>query len=92
MTTTKTLMSATLRSEPVNLETTLRSATLEEAHKLFSVVKAALKAKGMTIVYRSQYNEFRVNHKGGKEITAYYTSDLADAYSSGLDMARREGR
>lgn len=31
--------------------------------------------------------EFRVNFTGGKEATAYYTTDLEDAFATGVEMA-----
>jgi hypothetical protein len=31
--------------------------------------------------------EYRVNFVGGKEATAYYTNDLADAFGTGVAMA-----
>lgn len=46
-----------------------------------------LKAHNVTIK-RSEGNEFRVNFKGGKEATAYYTSDLEDAVLTGISMAK----
>ena len=46
----------------------------------------ALKACGMQIA--SQPGEYRVNYRGGREATAYYTDDLADALSTGKIMAQ----
>lgn len=36
--------------------------------------------------------EFRVNFRGGRESTAYYTDDLDDAYATGCDMAAQRAR
>jgi hypothetical protein len=55
----------------------------------FKEVKDALKKIGMTITYKSEYSEYRVNFISGKEETAYYTNDLDDAYLTGQDMAKR---
>jgi hypothetical protein len=43
---------------------------------------------GMTLT-RTEYDEFKVNFRGGREATAYYTSDLDDAFATGIDMALR---
>jgi hypothetical protein len=45
-----------------------------------------LKACGMLIA--SQPGEYRVNYRGGREATAYFTDDLADALSTGKIMAQ----
>lgn len=47
--------------------------------------KAELEVLGMTI--RKEAGEYRVNEKGGKEATAYYTDDLDDAVRTGREMA-----
>lgn len=52
--------------------------TLKEAKK-------ELNAIGMSISKRD--GEYRVNYKGGKESTAYYTNDLGDAVSTGVEMS-----
>ena len=49
--------------------------------------KKALAALGM--ILRKRDGEYRVNHRDGKEGTAYYCDDLGDAYHTGVDMARR---
>jgi hypothetical protein len=45
-----------------------------------------LKACGMQIV--TQPGEYRVNYCGGREATAYFTDDLADALRTGKIMAQ----
>lgn len=50
--------------------------------------KATLKPYGVTI-YKSYGDEFRVNFKGGREATAYYTNDISDAVATGQLMAIR---
>lgn len=36
--------------------------------------------------------EFRVNFRGGREATAYYTDDLDDAFATGCSMAAHRAR
>jgi hypothetical protein len=53
--------------------------------------KAELKPLGITITYKSTWNEYRVNfqqNRGGSEDTAYYTDDREDAVATGREMAR----
>lgn len=47
--------------------------TLKEAQKYVSSL-------GLTL--RHSFGEYRVNFKGGKEATAYYTNDIKDAVST----------
>lgn len=42
------------------------------------------------VVLTVKDSEYRVNFRGGSELTAYYTNSLEDALGSGLDMARRK--
>jgi hypothetical protein len=52
--------------------------------------QARLRAVGVTL---TKYDgEYRVNVKGGMEISAYYTNDLDDAVVTGEDMAQRQPR
>jgi len=53
----------------------------------FNTARAQLKALGIQLQYSNDYNEYRVNLKGGREATAYYTNDLDDARDTGLYMA-----
>jgi len=39
-----------------------------------------------TISYRRNEGEYRVNFRGGKEATAYYTNDLRDAVQTAISM------
>jgi hypothetical protein len=56
-------------------------------------VKEAIKTlSGHGLVIKSNYGEFRVNFKGGREETAYYTNDLMDAVHTGLSMARQRDK
>lgn len=56
----------------------------------FSDVKQALAAVGMTIRKTGMDDELEVNFADAQtDAAAYYTDDLADAYYTGLDMARR---
>ncbi len=49
--------------------------------------KAQLRARGMVLTKKAEYGEYRVNYKGGREDSAYYTTDLKDAVGTGLLMA-----
>ena len=55
----------------------------------FAQLKQACSQLGMTITYRAQWNEYRVNFKDGSEATAYYTDEKSDAYETARDMAAR---
>jgi hypothetical protein len=43
------------------------------------------------IVMTVRDGEYRVNFKGGKEATAYFTNDLKDALNTGIAMAKSKG-
>lgn len=62
-------------------------ASGEKVAATFSSAKLDLKQVG--IVLSVLDGEYRVNFKGGSELTAYYTNSIEDALGSGLDMARR---
>jgi hypothetical protein len=51
--------------------------------------RAILRDLGLSIRKTPGVPEYRVNYAGGPEGTAYYTSDLADAVSTGRAMATR---
>lgn len=55
----------------------------------FREVRQRLRTVGVAISFRAHSDEYRVNFRGGREATAYYTSDIEDALGTGLDMARR---
>lgn len=58
----------------------------------YPTVKRELASIGITITKtKDQSGEYRVNFKGGAESTAYYTNDLGDALSTGIDMAKQAG-
>lgn len=50
--------------------------------------QSQLRAIGISLS-KNEYGEYRVNFKGGREETAYYTDDLYDAVSTGHHMLRR---
>jgi hypothetical protein len=50
-------------------------------------VRKELRKYGIAIL--KVEGEYRVNFRGGKEATAYYTNDLRDAYDTGIAMAVR---
>ena len=55
-------------------------------------VKKEAKALGMEIKWDyNGYEEYRVNFKGGKEATAYYTVDLEDAINTARAMVKERG-
>lgn len=49
--------------------------------------KAYLRPLGIVIT-KTAYGEYRVNFKGGREETAYYTNDLKDAVGTGAAMTK----
>lgn len=51
--------------------------------------KNIVKALGYSL-NKTQFGEYRVNKKGGKEVTAYYTTDLNDAVGTSKALAARE--
>jgi hypothetical protein len=53
----------------------------------FKSVRKELRKYGIAIL--KVEGEYRVNFRGGKEATAYYTNDLRDAYDTGIAMAVR---
>lgn len=62
----------------------------------FAEAKAALKPLNVTVTRRIEGGEgrdtryeYRVNLKGGTEVSAYYTTDLSDALETGRAMAAR---
>ena len=55
----------------------------------FIKVKKELKELGISLWDRD--DEYRVNFTGGREATAYYTTDLSDARDTGIAMSK-EGR
>lgn len=52
-----------------------------------AAVRRQLAMVGVTIGH-TDWDEYRVNLKGGKEKTAYYTTDLQDALDTGMDMSK----
>jgi hypothetical protein len=44
----------------------------------YTQAKTIIKSLGFTFK-KTDYNEYRINIKGGSEDTAYYTNDLQDA-------------
>lgn len=64
--------------------------TLSPYKKLiFKSVFAVLRAEGLSI-RKTEWGEYRVAFLGrGNEASAYYTSDLEDAFDTGMHMAKR---
>lgn len=50
--------------------------------------KMELRTVGIVITHLADTDEYRVNFKGGKEATAYYTNDITDAVLTGRSMAQ----
>lgn len=40
------------------------------------------------VIRRTDWGEYRVNFRGGKEATAYYTTDLTDAVDTARAMSK----
>jgi len=59
----------------------------------FKEVQATLRQLGISIRHDVYNREFRVTYLGVPQVRAeslaYYTSDLLDAYQTGIDMAKR---
>jgi hypothetical protein len=55
----------------------------------FKEAKDKLRVVYRMTLKRTRHREFRVNFIGGKEATAYYTSDLDDAFTTAIDMRQR---
>lgn len=58
--------------------------------RLATTIKAAqadLRSIGMTLSHDD--GEYRVNFIGGREATAYYTTDLSDAISTATQMSNQ---
>ena len=58
--------------------------TLKESKDLLKTVKMSISA--------TPHGEYRVNHLGGTEDTAYYASNLTDAVNTALHMANQRGQ
>jgi hypothetical protein len=54
----------------------------------FTDTKKRLAHHAITVNRTGEGNEHRINYKGGREETAYYTDDHKDAYGTGLAMAK----
>lgn len=49
--------------------------------------RTAIRTQAPSIAFRkTEYGEYRVNFRGGREATAYYTNDLADAVATAIIM------
>lgn len=46
-----------------------------------------LASRGMSFK-KTEAGDYRVNFKGGKEATAYYTNHLGDAHATGTTMSK----
>ena len=57
--------------------------------RTFRQAKRDLSFLGITLLH-SYGTEFKVNFRGGPESTAYYTSDIEDAYNTAILMAKAQ--
>jgi hypothetical protein len=56
--------------------------------QLLTNAKTELKhsAPSIAITYSAEWEEYRVNYRNGREATAYYTTDIADAIGTAKAM------
>lgn len=79
------------RMEVVSALMTAQQAETHNEEEPVMTIKEAqmeLREHGMTLRKDPFGGQYRVNFKGGKEATAYYTDDRDDAVLSGISMAR----
>ena len=57
--------------------------------KTIKAVQDHLRPHGIVVSKKNETGEFKVNHRGGHESTAYYTDHLEDALHTGLAMASK---
>jgi len=69
----------------------LKDSAKDTDSKDLARAKAVLTPLGIEIT-RTEYDEYRVNFKGGKEATAYYTDDIDDAIGTGKAMAAENAK
>ena len=60
----------------------------ETESKDLAKAKKELAPLGLEVTFDKETEEYRVNFKGGKEGTAYYTDDVDDAIGTGKAMAK----
>jgi hypothetical protein len=64
----------------------------ETESKDLAKAKKELAPLGLEVTFDKETEEYRVNFKGGKEGTAYYTNDVDDAIGTGKAMAKEGDR
>jgi hypothetical protein len=69
------------------MQVTSNHETTEPQALTLAMVRAELRAVGVSIS-KTDWDEYRVNFRGGNEVTAYYTPSLKDAHETGLAMMR----
>jgi len=57
-------------------------STFKDAQRIIADLGLTLK--------KTEYDEYRVNFKGGREATAYYTNDLQDAIDTAAAMQGKQ--
>jgi hypothetical protein len=60
--------------------------------KTLRSLRTELQPLGIEASYNRDTEEFRINFRGGKEATAYYTNDVDDALGTGRAMAKEGQR
>jgi len=78
-------------SKDVKMKKTALDEMLEKyAKKTLTLEQAKNELKDHDIIITKKDDEYRVNFRGGKEDTAYYTSDLGDAVGTGKQMSKKK--
>jgi hypothetical protein len=77
---------------PDTQDTTIAFNTLRRkvvsAKKELTIQQVKNELSQLGVALKKNENEYRVNFKGGKEETAYYTDDLNDALETGKEMSK----
>lgn len=84
----KVVVTGLIRSEAEDAAGPFGHAATVSPKLTLAIVRAELRAIGVVIT-KTEWDEYRVNFRGGNEATAYYTNDIEDARDTGLDMMRR---
>lgn len=74
-----------------SLKSVIDSRMAEAAKVALKLKDCQKEATAMGLVLTKTDGEYRINFKGGKEATAYYTDDLEDAMNTGKSMVKRKG-
>lgn len=69
-----------------------RIAEIANKKMTFKEAQKWAQSKGLVLTKDADSGEYRVNFKGGKEATAYYTDDLPDAVGTGEAMCKERNK